>query len=95
MTLHPPTDAAVWARARDGDEHAFAELFDRHARTVYNYCFRRTADWSAAAEDLASVVFGERGIASAANKEHKEGTLIYSTATGRMALTDRPGQPSA
>ena len=33
-------------------------LFDRHSRTVYNYCFRRTADWSAA-EDLTSVVFLE------------------------------------
>jgi DNA-directed RNA polymerase specialized sigma24 family protein len=33
-------------------------LFDRHSRTVYNYCFRRTADWSVA-EDLTSVVFLE------------------------------------
>lgn len=41
-----------------GDEHAFGELFDRHARAVYNYCFRRTADWSVA-EDLTSVVFLE------------------------------------
>jgi DNA-directed RNA polymerase specialized sigma24 family protein len=33
-------------------------LFDRHARAVYNHCFRRTADWSMA-EDLTSVVFLE------------------------------------
>lgn len=34
----------------------FGGLFERHGRAVYNYCFRRTADWSAA-EDLTSVVF--------------------------------------
>jgi RNA polymerase sigma-70 factor (ECF subfamily) len=58
MTLQPPTDTALWHRARDGDEEAFGTLFDRHSRTVYNFCFRRTADWSAA-EDLTSVVFLE------------------------------------
>jgi RNA polymerase sigma factor (sigma-70 family) len=58
MNPQNPTDAALWGRARDGDEHAFGMLFDRHSRTVYNYCFRRTADWSAA-EDLTSVVFLE------------------------------------
>ncbi|MFI0448466.1 RNA polymerase sigma factor [Actinomadura sp. 6N118] len=58
MTLEPPTDTELWDRARDGEERAFGELFDRHSRTVYNYCFRRTADWSAA-EDLTSVVFLE------------------------------------
>jgi RNA polymerase sigma factor (sigma-70 family) len=36
----------------------FGMLFERHGRAVYNYCFRRTADWSAA-EDLTSVVFLE------------------------------------
>lgn len=58
MTHEPLTDADLWGRARDGDEHAFGALFDRHSRAVYNYCFRRTADWSAA-EDLTSVVFLE------------------------------------
>jgi RNA polymerase sigma-70 factor (ECF subfamily) len=58
MTLESLTDAVLWNRARGGDEHAFGELFDRHSRTVYNYCFRRTADWSAA-EDLTSLVFLE------------------------------------
>ncbi|MFB4315049.1 RNA polymerase sigma factor [Actinomadura sp. 21ATH] len=58
MTNEPPADAELWGRARNGDERAFGELFDRHSRTVYNYCFRRTADWSAA-EDLTSVVFME------------------------------------
>jgi RNA polymerase sigma-70 factor (ECF subfamily) len=58
MTLEPPADAKLWGRARDGDERAFGELFDRHSRTVYNYCFRRTADWSVA-EDLTFIVFME------------------------------------
>ncbi|MFI0357850.1 RNA polymerase sigma factor [Actinomadura sp. 9N407] len=58
MTYESPADAELWGRARDGDERAFGELFDRHSRTVYNYCFRRTADWSVA-EDLTSVVFME------------------------------------
>jgi RNA polymerase sigma factor (sigma-70 family) len=37
---------------------AFGRLFERHARAIYNFCFRRTADWSTA-EDLTSVVFLE------------------------------------
>jgi RNA polymerase sigma-70 factor (ECF subfamily) len=53
------TDAVVWNRAcRGGDPDAFGELFERHARAIYNYCFRRTGDW-ATAEDLTSVVFLE------------------------------------
>jgi len=33
-------------------------LFERHARTIYNYCFRRVGSW-AVAEDLVSIVFLE------------------------------------
>jgi RNA polymerase sigma-70 factor (ECF subfamily) len=40
------------------DGQAFGQLFDRHARAVYNHCFRRSAEWSIA-EDLTSVVFLE------------------------------------
>ncbi len=50
-----PTDAELWSR---GDAAAFGVLFERHARSVYNHCFRGTADW-ALAEDLTSVVFLE------------------------------------
>jgi len=46
----------LWALAGAGDPAAFGALFERHARSVYNFCFRRTADWSVA-EDLTSVVF--------------------------------------
>jgi RNA polymerase sigma-70 factor (ECF subfamily) len=52
------TDGDLWRRAVDGEPDAFGVLFERHARAVYNYLFRRTADW-ALAEDLTSVVFLE------------------------------------
>jgi RNA polymerase sigma-70 factor (ECF subfamily) len=52
------TDAELWRLAVDGDPDAFGFLFERHARAVYNYLFRRTANWSLA-EDLTSVVFLE------------------------------------
>lgn len=50
------SDRELWARAVDGDREAFGRIFDRHGKTVYNYLFRRTADWSEA-EDLTSTVF--------------------------------------
>lgn len=53
-----PEDSILWSRAQAGDADAFGLLFERHARTVYNYCFRRIGDW-AAAEDLLSIVFLE------------------------------------
>jgi len=53
-----PDDSSLWARSRGGDEDAFGLLFERHARAIYNFCFRRTGDW-AAAEDLLSIVFLE------------------------------------
>ncbi len=52
------TDEQLWARAASGTPDAFGELYVRHARAVYNYSFRRTADW-ALAEDLTSLVFLE------------------------------------
>src|SRR5438105_13432277 len=52
------TDAVLWQRAADGDTRAFGTIFERHARTVYNYCFRRTGNWSQA-EELTAIVFLE------------------------------------
>ena len=52
------TDATLWARSRQGDADAFGLLFERHGRAIYNYCFRRIGNWSAA-EDLVSIVFLE------------------------------------
>jgi RNA polymerase sigma-70 factor (ECF subfamily) len=51
-------DSTLWARSGAGDRDAFTMLFERHAKTIYNYCFRRIGDWSAA-EDLLSIVFLE------------------------------------
>ncbi|MEU9045975.1 MULTISPECIES: RNA polymerase sigma factor [unclassified Kitasatospora] len=45
-------------RVRAGDPNVFGELFDLHARSVYNHAFRLTADWSAA-EDVMSATFME------------------------------------
>ena len=51
-------DSVLWSRARSGDSEAFGMLFERHAQTIYNYCFRRIGSW-AVAEDLVSIVFLE------------------------------------
>ena len=51
-------DSVLWLRARSGDLPAFGMLFERHAPTIYNYCFRRVGSW-AVAEDLVSIVFLE------------------------------------
>ncbi|TDU91243.1 RNA polymerase ECF family sigma subunit [Kribbella voronezhensis] len=50
------TDRVLWDRASGGDSEAFGQLYDRHARAVYNFLYRRTASWSDA-EDLTSAVF--------------------------------------
>jgi RNA polymerase sigma factor (sigma-70 family) len=52
------SDGALWTRVRTGDKAAFALLFERHAKAIYNYCFRRLGNWSAA-EDALSLVFLE------------------------------------
>lgn len=50
------TDAVLCARAQAGDRDAFGVLFERHGNDIYNFCFRRVGDWSAA-EDMLSIVF--------------------------------------
>ncbi|MEU4801729.1 RNA polymerase sigma factor [Actinosynnema sp. NPDC023587] len=45
-------DRALWTRAAAGSGAAFGVLFDRHAKAVYNHCFRLTASWSAAEDHL-------------------------------------------
>jgi DNA-directed RNA polymerase specialized sigma24 family protein len=49
-------DSGLWSRARTGDGEAFGMLFERHARTIHNFCFRHVGNW-ATAEDLVSIVF--------------------------------------
>jgi RNA polymerase sigma-70 factor (ECF subfamily) len=58
VTPHELSDIELWDLAVDGDHEAFGVLFERHARSVYNHCFRRTANW-ADAEELMSAVFVE------------------------------------
>jgi RNA polymerase sigma-70 factor (ECF subfamily) len=53
-----PSDDDLWLRAGLGDAEAFAVLFERHSQSIYNFCFRRTADWFVS-EDLLSIVFLE------------------------------------
>jgi RNA polymerase sigma-70 factor (ECF subfamily) len=53
-----PDDSVLWERTRTGDGEAFTTLFERHATTIYNFCFRRVGDWGVA-EDLLSIVFLE------------------------------------
>lgn len=52
------SDEILWARVGADDHDAFGLLFERHARAIYNYCFRMTGSW-ASAEDLLSLVFLE------------------------------------
>lgn len=52
----PETDANLVLKARDGDNQAFAELYDRYARMVRALCFREAKNLSEA-QDLAQEVF--------------------------------------
>ncbi|XVS63040.1 RNA polymerase sigma factor [Actinosynnema sp. CA-299493] len=52
------TDELLWRRATAGDAAGMGLLFQRHANTVYNHCFRQIGNWSTA-EDLTSVAFLE------------------------------------
>jgi RNA polymerase sigma factor (sigma-70 family) len=59
MTAHRPrVDAELAAQIRSNPRQVFGQLFEQHATTIYNYCFRQTASWEAA-EDLSSTVFLE------------------------------------
>lgn len=76
------SDRALWGRARDGDSGAFGVLFERHAGRIYNYCFRRTADW-ALAEDLTSATFllAWRGLRREPLQAESALPLLYGIAT--------------
>jgi RNA polymerase sigma factor (sigma-70 family) len=52
------SDTELWTRSRAGDRDAFGALFERHAKAIGNYCFRRVGSWTTA-EDMLSVVFLE------------------------------------
>lgn len=52
MTSDDPDDRALWSQAAGGGGQAFGVLFDRHAKAVYNHCFRLTASWAEAEDHL-------------------------------------------
>jgi RNA polymerase sigma factor (sigma-70 family) len=56
VTSDDRTDRSLWEGANHGDRSAFGTIFDRHARAVYNHCFRLTASWTLA-EDAVSATF--------------------------------------
>jgi RNA polymerase sigma factor (sigma-70 family) len=56
LSLSSASDAELWVLVLAGQDAAFGELFDRHHQAIYNFCFRRTADRTAA-EDLLSTTF--------------------------------------
>ena len=56
--LHPPTASEESAAQGEPTPEEFGELFEQHSNAIYNYCFRRTGEWSVA-EDLTSAVFLE------------------------------------
>jgi RNA polymerase sigma factor (sigma-70 family) len=56
VVVERQSEVELWRRAVGGEAEAFGELFELHARSVYNFCFRRTANW-AEAEDAMSEVF--------------------------------------
>jgi RNA polymerase sigma-70 factor (ECF subfamily) len=76
------SDRELWQHAREGHGAAFGLLFERHAGRIYNYCFRRTADW-ALAEDLTATTFlvAWRSRGSAPLQAESALPLLYGIAT--------------
>ena len=73
MTSSPPTDRQLWSDAAAGHDDAFGELFDRHAKAVYNHCFRLTGNWTQA-DDATSATF------LAAWRRRRAVTLVHDSA---------------
>ena len=100
------SDAELWAAANQGDSESFGILYDRHARAIYNYLFRRLADWREA-DDLTAVVFLEayRRRRDVTLDEDKVLPWLYGVATNvlrnrrrslrrhRRALSQLPAPP--
>lgn len=76
------TDRMLWEDPAQTRADVYAKLFERHAKAVYNYCFRQTGSW-AAAEDLVSVVFLEAWRRRRDVSLHQDSALpwLYGVAT--------------
>ena len=75
-------DSVLVEELRHGSSAALASLFDCYADRIYNYCFRRTADWDTA-EDATSTVFLEAWRARDRVLLHHDSALpwLYGIAT--------------
>ena len=78
--MNDVVDRDLWDRSVQGDAGAFGEIFERHARPIYNDLFRRCGDW-ATAEDLTSIVFLE------AWRERYKVTLEHDSALDRPSMS--------
>ncbi len=58
MTGRAESDEYLWGRSLQGDDDAFAALFDRHRGRVYRHALRFVDSWSDA-EDVTALVFFE------------------------------------
>ncbi len=75
-------DSVLVEELRHGSSAALASLFDCYADRIYNYCFRRTADWDTA-EDATSTVFLEAWRTRDRVQVHHDSALpwLYGIAT--------------
>jgi RNA polymerase sigma factor (sigma-70 family) len=75
-------DSVLVEELRHGSSAALASLFDCYADRIYNYCFRRTADWDIA-EDATSTVFLEAWRTRDRVQVHHDSALpwLYGIAT--------------
>lgn len=75
-------DSVLVEELRHGSSAALASLFDTYADRIYNYCFRRTADWDTA-EDATSTVFLEAWRTRDRVQVHHDSALpwLYGIAT--------------
>src|SRR6266508_4350920 len=78
----PGVPREVVERAVANNVVVFGLLFERHAKAIYNYCFRQTGSW-ASAEDLVSVVFLEAWRRRRDVSLHQDSALpwLYGVAT--------------
>lgn len=77
-----PTEVLV-RRARGGDQHAFAALYQAHYRRVYALCLRLTAD-VAAAEELTQEAF----VRAWQKLETFRGEALFSTWLHRLTVNE-------
>ncbi len=89
MVLEQPSDAELMARAREGDQEAFADLVDRHKDAVVSYLTRLTGNRDRA-EDLGQETFLR--LFRAAGEYTEQGYLrayLYRIATNLVRSEER------